>query len=128
MENASFMQCPRIIDAKIIDRYMMVVHFSNQESKVYDVRPLLEKEMFAPLRNIGFFRNFKIESGGYALVWNEEIDISEYELWKNGIPAHKEDGNVHKLFEKYAEKADSDKFDAVLARMPNVLPIEGDEI
>jgi hypothetical protein len=27
----------------------------------------------------------KIESGGYGLVWNEDIDISEYELWKNGV-------------------------------------------
>jgi hypothetical protein len=41
--------------------------------------------MFAPLRNLSFFKNFKIESGGYGLVWNEDIDISEYELWKNGV-------------------------------------------
>ena len=26
----------------------------------------------------------QVEPGGYALVWNEDIDISEYELWKNG--------------------------------------------
>jgi len=34
---------------------------------------------------LAFFKNFKIESGGYGLVWNEDIDISEYELWKNGV-------------------------------------------
>ena len=43
------MQYPRIIDAKVLNRYMLVVHFFDQKSKVYDIRPLLEKEMFAPL-------------------------------------------------------------------------------
>ena len=41
--------------------------------------------MFAPLKNPSFFKNFRIEAGGYGLVWNEDIDISEYELWKNGV-------------------------------------------
>ena len=46
--------------------------------------------MFFPLKNPAFFRNFIIDSGGYALVWNEDIDISEYELWQNGISITKE--------------------------------------
>jgi hypothetical protein len=48
--------------------------------------------MFAPLRNASFFKNFRIESGGYGLVWNEDIDISEYELWKNGVSVKDEEG------------------------------------
>lgn len=30
--------------------------------------------------------NVQVEEGGYAIYWNEDIDISEYELWKNGTP------------------------------------------
>jgi hypothetical protein len=41
--------------------------------------------MFSGLRQPAFFRNFKVEPGGYAIVWKEEIDSSEYELWKNGV-------------------------------------------
>lgn len=41
--------------------------------------------MFAPLSNPDFFKKLSIESGGYGLVWNDEIDISEYELWRNGV-------------------------------------------
>ncbi len=78
------MQHPRIIKAKAIDDHTLMVEFSNQEVKQYDVRSLLKKPMFAPLQQPAFFKNFKIELGGYALVWNDEIDISEYELWKNG--------------------------------------------
>ena len=56
---------------------------------------LLDKPMFFPLKNPAFFRNFIIESGGYGLVWNEEIDISEYELWQNGISIPNYDDNRH---------------------------------
>lgn len=39
--------------------------------------------MFTPLRSPSFFRAFKIDDGGYEIVWNEEINLSEYELWNN---------------------------------------------
>ena len=49
-----------------------------------DVSRLWHNEMFAPLKNPSFFKNVKVETGGYAVYWNDNIDISEYELWKNG--------------------------------------------
>ncbi len=76
---------PKIQQAQAIDDTTLIIKFTNQELKKYDIRPLLESPMFAPLRQPGFFKNFKVEPGGYAIVWNEEIDISEYELWKNGV-------------------------------------------
>lgn len=78
------MKCPHIIQAKLADEHTLMIQFSNQEIKQYSFQQLFTKQMFAPLQQPAFFRNFKIEPGGYALVWNEEIDISEYELWKNG--------------------------------------------
>ncbi|MEH2381777.1 MAG: DUF2442 domain-containing protein [Nostoc sp.] len=79
------MKYPRIHQAKAIDDTILVIEFTNQEIKKYDVRHLLETPMFAPLRQPTFFKNFKIEPGGYGIVWNSDIDISEYELWKNGV-------------------------------------------
>ena len=79
------MKPPTIVSAQIIDDLTLLIEFSQSEFKKYDISQLLSKEMFAPLRNPCFFKNFKIESGGYGLVWNEDIDISEYELWKNGV-------------------------------------------
>jgi len=40
--------------------------------------------MFFPLKNPGFFKNFEVDSTGCGIVWNEDIDISEYEIWCNG--------------------------------------------
>jgi hypothetical protein len=79
------MKPERIVSAKAIDDRTLMVKFTNLEFKKYDISNLLENPMFATLRNPGFFRSFTIEPGGYALVWNDEIDISEYELWQNGI-------------------------------------------
>ncbi|GAB4178973.1 MAG: DUF2442 domain-containing protein [Coleofasciculaceae cyanobacterium] len=85
------MNYPRIQEAKAIDDTTLVIEFTNQEVKKYDICHLLETPMFAPLRQPAFFNNFKVEPGGYAIVWNEEIDISEYELWKNGVILENED-------------------------------------
>ena len=78
------MICPKIISVKPLDDYQLLIEFSNREYRKYNAKPLLKKAMFKPLANHGFFKNVRIEQGGYAVSWNEEIDISEYELWVNG--------------------------------------------
>ena len=79
------MRLPKVISAKVIGDRTLLIEFSDREFKQYDISNLLDKPMFAPLKNPSFFKNFRIEAGGYGLVWNEDIDISEYELWKNGV-------------------------------------------
>lgn len=78
------MKIPKIISAKATSDQTLVIQFSNHEIKQYDITPLLEKHPFQLLSNSAFFRAFQIEPGGHALVWNEDIDLSEYELWRNG--------------------------------------------
>ncbi|MBC8196259.1 MAG: DUF2442 domain-containing protein [Candidatus Marinimicrobia bacterium] len=53
--------------------------------KVINETSLLKKEMFKPLKDPILFNSVKIDIGGYALIWNENIDISEHELWTNGL-------------------------------------------
>lgn len=81
----SSIKYPKIHKARAINDNTLLIEFSNGEVKKYDIRHLLETPMFSLLRQPAFFRNFQVEPGGYAIVWNEEIDISEYELWKNGV-------------------------------------------
>lgn len=85
------MNYPKITSVQPIDNYQLIVEFSNREYRQYDVKPLLKKEMFTPLKNGAFFKNVQIESGGYAVSWNEDIDISEYELWVNGVELKRQD-------------------------------------
>jgi len=78
------MQPPKIQTVIATENYQLLVEFENHEKRQYDVTPLLKNEMFADLKNFAFFKNVKIEQGGYAVSWNDDIDISEYELWCNG--------------------------------------------
>ncbi|MBF0238068.1 MAG: DUF2442 domain-containing protein [SAR324 cluster bacterium] len=75
---------PKIKAVQALDNHLLIIEFSNHENRQYDVRPLLKLQTFAPLQNDAFFKNVQIETGGHALVWNEDIDISEYELWSKG--------------------------------------------
>jgi hypothetical protein len=78
------MRYSKIKSAHTIDNHTLPIEFDNNHKKKYDVAPLLNKDMFSPLKNPALFKAVKVEQGGYAVVWNSEIDISEYELWRNG--------------------------------------------
>ena len=80
------MKYPKVKSVLAIDEHTLVVEFDNNENKKYDISPLLDKEMFSPLKNPALFTAVKVEKGGYAVSWNEKIDISEYELWRHGQP------------------------------------------
>jgi hypothetical protein len=78
------MNIPKIKTARAIDNRHLIVEFDNDELRRYDITPLLDREMFAPLKDFAFFKNVQVEPGGYAVYWNSEIDISEWEVWRNG--------------------------------------------
>ena len=78
------MNYPKIKLVKALENHQLIVEFDNNQQKKYDVIPLLEKSMFSPLKNLALFKLVQVEKGGYAVVWNGDIDISEYELWQHG--------------------------------------------
>ncbi|MDY6781852.1 MAG: DUF2442 domain-containing protein [Cyanobacteriota bacterium] len=85
------MKPPRIVSAEAIGDRTLIIKFTNLEIRKYDISELLEIPMFALLKNTKFFKNFHIEPGGYAIVWNDDLDISEYELWQNGVSVTEEE-------------------------------------
>ena len=80
------MHHPKVQAVQAVDGHVLVVTFDNNQRRRYNVAPLLEREMFAPLRNLALFKAARVESGGYAVVWSDAIDISEHELWTHGQP------------------------------------------
>ena len=80
------MKCPKVKSVTAIDEHNLVVEFENNKKKKYDISLLLDMEMFSPLKNPALFKAVRVEEGGYAVSWNDKIDISEYELWRHGQP------------------------------------------
>ena len=82
------MKPPKIVSVRIVSDHILNVAFDNNEVKEYDVSPLQEKDAYAPLKNVSMFRSARVDQGGYAIVWNDSIDIGENELWINGTPVN----------------------------------------
>jgi hypothetical protein len=75
---------PKIKSVKLLEKRQLLVKFSNGVERIYDCDQLLQREMFQPLNNEIFFKVVHVDPGGYGISWNDDIDLSEYELWENG--------------------------------------------
>ncbi len=61
------------------------VQFADGSTKVYEVAPLLEGiDVFKPLEEEELFSAVEVDTGGYGVIWNDEIDLSCDELWEHG--------------------------------------------
>jgi hypothetical protein len=73
-----------------LENYVLLVQFTDGKEKQYDVKPLL-KEMaaFEPLMYVhGLFEQVKVDTGGFGISWNDNIDLSCNELYAGGgVPA-----------------------------------------
>jgi len=79
------MSIHKVIEVRGVDPSTLLVRFDNAQLKKYDMSKWLQHPAFAPLRSPDFFKAVKVDVGGCAVYWNEDIDISEYELWCNGV-------------------------------------------
>jgi hypothetical protein len=85
------MDVPRILAVRALEGKKLLVRFVNGVEKVYDSNPLLSLERFNLLKNEAFFRAVRVDPGGYGISWNDEMDLSEYELWTNGMEVKEDD-------------------------------------
>ena len=77
----------KIIAVEPLPNFILSVLFENGERKIYDVNLLIKKyECFNSFLLINkLFEQVKVDTGGYGVSWNKELDISSYELYLNGV-------------------------------------------
>jgi len=85
MQTAVF---PKIEAVSPLPGKKLLVRFAGGGEKAYDCRSLLTKEPFSALQNESFFRQVRVDAGGYGISWNDQIDLSESELWLKGKTKH----------------------------------------
>lgn len=68
----------------------LLVTFVNGVLKIYDCNPLLRQRHFQSLKHEALFQAVAVDVGGYGIVWNDDVDLSEYELWHNGVEVDRE--------------------------------------
>lgn len=78
------MDTPRILSIQPLENKKLLIGFANGVEKIYDCKPLMDQfEPFRALENEVFFKQVKVDSGGYGISWDDKVDLSEYELWMN---------------------------------------------
>ena len=78
------MKYPKIIKIEVLEDYILKVFFDNEEIKIYDFKPNFKYEIFSQLKDYSIFKNVVVDVGGYGISWNDDCDLSEYELYLNG--------------------------------------------
>lgn len=76
----------KIKDVLPLEDFKLRIQFSEGVTKIYDVKPLFDKiPVFKELENKPLpFYDVVVDTGGYGIVWNDDIDLSCDELWANG--------------------------------------------
>jgi len=80
---------PRVIDAKYIKDYTLYLRFSDGPEGEVDFEQLLEGEIFAPLKDISYFKNFTVDQELHTVVWPNGADFAPeflYEILQ--VPAY----------------------------------------
>jgi hypothetical protein len=77
------MDTPKIQSVKPLENKGLLVKFENGIEKIYDCNQLLHLEVFRLLESDAFFKSVKVDAGGYGISWNDDVDLSEYELSVN---------------------------------------------
>lgn len=65
--------------------FKLSIQFAEGITKIYDMKKLIENnKIFADLKNINLFNSAEVDTGGYGIIWNDDIDISCDELFEKG--------------------------------------------
>lgn len=80
-----------IKEVKPLENYELLITFCDNTRKTYRLEPLFQEyDIFNNLKTYAaLYSQVKVDTGGYGISWNEELDLSCDELWEHGtaLPA-----------------------------------------
>ena len=71
---------PTVITVEPENNYKLLITFENNEKRLFDVKPFLDKGIFTELKSIDYFKKVKVSFG--AIQWPNEQDFSKDTLYK----------------------------------------------
>jgi len=70
-------------EVKPREDYTLLITFADGSEKIYDAKPLLDDEMFEPLKRLAFFMSAAAQYG--TVVWSDDIDIAPEHLYEASV-------------------------------------------
>lgn len=75
---------PRVKSVIVKDNYLLILEFTNQETKLFDVKPYLEFGIFKELKDTDYFKTVQVFAG--TVTWNDRQDFCPDTLWLESTP------------------------------------------
>ncbi len=75
---------PNVIGVEVKQKYILKLNFENNEVRLFDASPFLDKGVFNELKNIHYFKQAKVAFG--AIEWPHEQDFSKDTLYLLSTP------------------------------------------
>ena len=73
---------PRVIDANYVDNYILHIRFSDGSEGEVDFEQELDGEIFAPLKDVSYFRKFTVNQELHTVVWQNGADFAPEFLYE----------------------------------------------
>lgn len=77
---------PRVISVVAENKYTLKVDFENNETRLFDASPFLDKGIFKELKDFSYFKQVKVAFG--SIEWPHEQDFSKDTLYLLSKPLH----------------------------------------
>jgi len=74
---------PKPIKVKPLKDYKLLITFTNNERKIFDVKPLLDSPLYKKLNDKYLFSLAKAD--GMCVFWNDEIDLCPDMVYEDSI-------------------------------------------
>ena len=72
--------------ADYASEYELLITFEDGTARLVDLEPHLTGEIFEPLKDLGFFRRFRVDADLDTVVWENGADMSPDFLYEIGTP------------------------------------------
>jgi hypothetical protein len=73
-----------VIDASYVGGYKLRIRFETDEVRVVDLADHLDGPVFEPLRDLSYFRQFRVNHDIDTVVWPNDADFSPDFLYEIG--------------------------------------------
>lgn len=97
----------KIVSVKPMENYVLLVGFQNGVEKTYDMRNLYpvfpQFEVFE--KDVDLFNQVQVDTGGYGISWNDDLDLDAEDIWEDGIEVSKQEVDIVSLLAENLIKA-----------------------
>ena len=73
-----------IINVKPLPEYKLVITFKNNEIKLLDMNPFLEKGIFSELKDVTLFKTVHVSFD--SIEWNNQADLDPEFIYEESVP------------------------------------------